>query len=213
MKSLLPIAFAGVTFAAGSALAQEFRFEAYPGLEDMRAHLQTAAPVGAPRESIQAMLVGGGRATLHRHPDRPDVEKYVYTINLCRLYVWEWNISADYSPAGRLVEIYVNGEPVHSQANVVDPESVTAAPGAEQSIWRGIKRRPEADRGESEIVFAAYDRDGSTDTITDQLVIVGGPSRADPRSFGMLHAYSAERWRSIVDEVTGPVVNYQNCPG
>lgn len=199
--------------AGGAANAGEFSFSDHPSLEGMKAYLQDAAPLRTQRYALRRMLVEEGGAARHTHPAHSNAEKYVYAINLCRQYVFEWNISADFDSGGALTEIYVNGEPVHDPSKAADPKSIEVAAGQKQSLAMAQKPRPQADQGESVITYLLFDRDGSFDTTADQLVMVGGPTRADPGNMGKLHVYHTKRWRSIVDAEPSPVVDYAGrCP-
>lgn len=198
---------------ASSSLAADFRFESFPALDRMQTELRRLAPLGAPREVMRARFVEEGGAKLHGHPSRTNAEKYVYDIGLCGLYVWRWNISANFDGKDRLTQIFVNGEPVHADG---DASRLPAKkPGAEESIARSFRLRPEASRGESKIAYLVYDLDVATDDIDDEFVAGTGPSRADPNDFGFMHAYeNIERWRSIFDdEPAASVMPYAGgCP-
>ncbi len=182
-------------------------------LEDMQTYLRSHAPLGSTRASVRAVLVDEGQARRFQHPERKGVEKYVYDINLCRIYIWRWNISANYDDAARLTQVYVNGEPVHSRG---DPllEVEMGKDGRMKSILEVSMPRPEADRGESSLAFFVLDTDAGTREIGDEFIIGAGPSRADPSNLGTLHAYSnVERWRSIFSEEAPPIVPYSGtCP-
>ena len=152
------------------------------------------------RTELRRLLVDQGEATLIKHPSKPDVEKYIYDINLCRYYVWRWNISADYLGDGTLLRLYLNGEPIFPSGLTLDESPKPAAEGEQAVIIRGQRPRPKADKGESSLGFILYDGDSDTTTIDDQLLIGAGPSRADPINMGTMRVYkSVDPWRSIFD--------------
>ena len=92
--------------AASPTLAADFRFESLPELDQMQAELRRLAPLGTDKEAVRTRFVEEGGAKLYGHPSRSNVEKYVYDINLCDLYVWRWNISANFDADGRLSQIF-----------------------------------------------------------------------------------------------------------
>ncbi len=200
-------------FGPQAAQAEAFKFESFVSLDEMREHLKKAVALGAGRNEVRARFVGEGGARLWTHPDRENVEKYVYDINLCDLYVWRWNISANYDANGTLTQIYLNGEPVHAAGDALrDSEAV---PGATPQLLKVTRPRPEASKGENKIAFLVYDLDNGTDRIDDEFVIGGGPSRADPTNLGKMRVYTnLERWRTIFDrEPAHAVVPYGGeCP-
>ena len=104
---------AGLFLPVIGAGAADFEFESVVSVDDMHIGLRAASPLGTPRDEIRERFVDQGKATLYRHPKRSNVEKYVYDLDLCSLYVWRWNISANYDDSGGLTQIFVNGEPVH----------------------------------------------------------------------------------------------------
>jgi hypothetical protein len=201
----VPLCLAATMSAAAAA---DFRFESITDLEEMHRELERRVPLGTAHESARATFVEQGKATLYVHPQRNTVEKYVYDINLCEIYVWRWNISANYDPEGRLTQIFINGEPIHTAG---DAARVPAKkPGAkEESIVKAWRPRPEASKGESKLAYLVYDLDAGSDDVDDEFVAGAGPSRADPNDLGVVHAYEVERWRSIFDdEPAAAVVPY-----
>lgn len=215
LAAVVVAALAGA--APGPAAADEqpvFHFELVTTLDAMQRYLRTAYPPGAPRAALRAALVEQGGASLRADPARPGTEKYLYDINLCRLYVWRWNISADYDGGQRLVQVWVNGEPVHAEGpQKPDPRSLPH--GARASILKMARARPEADRGEKQLAYLMVDLDGDTRTTNDQLVTGAGPTRADPANAGTLHVYTnVEPWRSIFDpDAADRIVDYAgSCP-
>jgi hypothetical protein len=101
--------FSGLV-VAGSG--EPFRFESIVDLGDMRQLIEQRFQPGSPRAVLRATFVTEGKGTLKIHPSQAGVEKYIYDINLCRYYIWRWNISADYDAGGHLIQAYVNGDPV-----------------------------------------------------------------------------------------------------
>jgi hypothetical protein len=202
----------GGTLIGAAAHAQapsDFRFERSASLEDMRHFIESSLPVGTSRESVRRSFVDHGHATLKLHPTRSDVEKYLYDINLCSYYIWRWNISADFTDDGRLLQAYVNGEPVFAAG----PQKHDARDlkTGHQSIYKVTRARPEATKGESQLAYVMFDADSDTSTIDDELANGAGPSRADPVDMGKLHAYTnVDPWRSIFDkEDAARIVNYE----
>ena len=184
------------TLAAGRCAAEPpppFRYEDVVSLDDMKALIRREDPVGTPRQAVRAAFVDQGGGTLKLHPTRLGVEKYLYDINLCRYYVWRWNISADYNSGGRLQQMYVNGEPALPDGPALLPPP-KPVPGGKGQILVIAKPRPEADKGENRLVAEVFVFAGG-----EQRLIGAGPSRADPADLGRLHVYTTEPWRSIFD--------------
>jgi hypothetical protein len=209
MKSIATIAAtACLATTISVATAADFRFESITGLEDMRGELERRVPLGTARESVRTAFVEQGGATLYVHPKRTTVEKYVYDINLCAIYVWRWNISANYDQEGRLTQIFLNGEPIHAAGEAA--RTPAKKPGAkEERILKAWRSRPEASKGESRLAYLVYDLDSGSDDVDDEFVAGAGPSRADPNDLGIVYAYEVERWRSIFDdEPAAAVVPY-----
>lgn len=194
-----------------NAVAQSpatFRFEAMDSIEQMQAHLVAAFRVGTPRDTVRQHFVTQGHAVLVRHPTRAGTEKYVYDIDLCRYYIWRWNISADYDAAGLLRQIYLNGEPALADGQSEPALDAAAARQPGTHVLRMARPRPEADRGESSLGFILMDVDGDTATMDDQRLIGAGPTRPHPADMGRLHAYNVAWWRSIFDSDAAPIVPY-----
>lgn len=175
-------------------------FQSVATLQDMRQLVMTQFPLGTPRDTLRSALVDQGKASLRQHPSRPGTEKYLYDINLCRQYVWRWNISADYDAQGRLTQAYINGFAVFPDGVSVPPVVPDAAHKATQKILEMQRARPEADRGEKSLAYMLLDLDGDLKTIEDQALLGAGPSRADPQNFGKAVNYdNVDPWRSIFD--------------
>ena len=174
-------------------VANPFRYEDVVSLDNMKARIRRDDPVGTPRDVVRTAFVTQGGGTLKLHPTRPGVQKYLYDINLCRYYVWRWNVSADYDGAGRLTQMYVNGEPALGGASPVASTPKPAAAGRGRLIVIA-KPRPEADKGERRLVAEVFQFANG-----EERLIGAGPTRADPANLGRLHAYVVEPWRSIFD--------------
>lgn len=196
------------------APAADFSFHSVVSLDEMHASLQNAFPLGASRSDLAATLETAG-ARHYAHPDLEGVDKWVYDINLCRLYVWRWNISANFDPAGSLTQLFVNGEPLHAAGDEPrDAKAIAAGNGKKQAIYKGSLPRPEADRGESVLAFIMLDVDTGARKASDEFVMGAGPTRADPANLGRMHAYNTELWRSIFDgDRARSVTDYSGtCP-
>jgi hypothetical protein len=176
-----------------------FRFESIVDLSDMRQLIEQRFQPGSPRAALRATFVTEGKGTLKTHPSQAGVEKYIYDINLCRYYIWRWNISADYDAGGHLIQAYVNGDPVFAGGpQKKDGRALGAS--ARAHIFKVVRPRPEADLGEKELASQVIDGDGDLATIDDQVLFGGGPTRASIGSPGHLYVYSnVEPWRSIFD--------------
>jgi hypothetical protein len=207
---------AGAISLAAPALAG-FQFSDAQSLDDMRSALRHDTPLGTSRSSVRQMLVNEGGATMIEHPERANIEKYVHDINLCSLYVWRWNISANYDDAGNLTQIFINGEPVLNGGEPArGSKQAPKKAGAKQAILKVWRSRPEARLGENKLAFVLYDLDTATNLADDEFIIGAGPSRADPSNFGKMHVYrDVERWRSIFDQdAAKTVVDFAGaCPG
>jgi len=178
-----------------------FRFETILSLDQMRSYLQKQFPLGTSKSDVQDHLVVQGKARMYLHPDQPNVEKYVYDINLCKLYVWRWNISANYNSTGTLTQIFMNGEIVHSAGDAPRAHEDVKKSGDRAQILKMKRPRPEARLGKSMLVFLAYAVDGEKTEDYDLFIIGAGPSRADPSNLGKVHVYTnVELWRSIFDK-------------
>jgi hypothetical protein len=166
----------------------------------MQNFIEQKFPIGSSRDSMRKTFVGDGKATLKLHPTQRGVEKYIYDINLCSYYVWRWNVSADFDNNGRLLQAYLNGDPVLKNGSPKRDFKQNATPGKKQSIYRAQRPRPEATKGENSLGFILYDLDRNPKTIDDQALIGAGPSRADPTNMGTMIVYrEVEPWRSIFD--------------
>ena len=167
----------------------------------MQRFVRSNFPLGADRASLRKAFVEQGKATLKTHPTQIGVEKYLYDINLCSYYVWRWNISADYDSSGKLLQAYVNGEPVHAAGTPKKDSKIAtiAQPGKTAGIFRTERLRPEASKGEKQLGAIVADADSNLRTIDDQILMGAGPTRADPANLGTMKAYEVEPWRSIFD--------------
>lgn len=194
--------------------AEPFAFGSIVSLDDMHAFGRRHIKLGTTRDVVRQVFVTQGDAKRYAHPDQGGVEKYVYDINLCRLYVWRWNISANYDAADSLTQLYVNGEPVHARGDrSVDLAGRSEAAGANQAIYKVDMPRPEADRGENSLAFLLFDTNTNSRSTNDEFIMGAGPSRADPRNLGRMHAYQVEWWRSIFAKEGSKVVDYSGqCP-
>jgi hypothetical protein len=205
MSRKIPLSVIAVLLLAGNSPAlsadppKSFKYESFVDLDDMRHFLESRFPLGTARATLRKTLVDDGNGTLIIHPTKAGVEKYIYDINLCRYYIWRWNISVDYDGAGRLLQSYVNGEPIFSSGAQKKDGRVLGKSG-HASIYKVKRPRPEADLGEKELAFIVIDADGDLKTIDDQVLTGGGPTRASIATPGKLHVYSdVEPWRSIFD--------------
>ena len=210
---LLPALLVVLALALPSSAAA-FSFRSIETLEAMRAELKRSFPLGAPRSALDTTFREAG-ARHYAHPDLAGVDKWVYDINLCSLYVWRWNISANFDAGAALTQIFVNGEPVHGRGDKLrDAATVAAGNGKKQAIYEGRLPRPEASKGESVLSFIMFDVDTGSRKASDEFITGAGPTRADPRNLGKLHAYTTELWRSIFDgDRAKSVVDYAgDCP-
>lgn len=177
-----------------------FRFEEKQSLQEMTGYLIKRFPLQSSRNDLRRTFVEQGRATLIVHPSEAGVEKYIYDINLCSLYIWRWNVSADYDTKGKLAQLYLNGNPLFSDGKAKRLVPKEAEPGKKSSIYKVKRPRPEAYKGETSLAYLLFDRDSDSATTYDQALIGTGPSRADPKNFGKATAYTdVDPWRSIFD--------------
>jgi hypothetical protein len=197
--------------SAGAATPHAFQFESTVSLDDMRHYIEAHFPPGTPRAALRKAFVDEGAATLKTHPTQAGVEKYLYDINLCGYYIWRWNISADFDSDGRALQVYVNGEPLYPNGpQLKNVKDFTG--GTRQSIYKVMRPRPEASKGESQLAYTLFDADSDTRTIEDELAIGGGPTRADVLNMGTLHVYgNVDPWRSIFDK--DDAARIVNAPG
>jgi len=197
----------GAQAATAGNVPGGFTFENVDSLETMQSLLRQGMPAGTSRDGMRRLFVSQGGATLLRHPDHPNVEKYLYDINLCGYYIWRWNISADYDGKGRTTQLYVNGDAVYpvrtdDPLTYLDETGKRAGenkPDAKTAIFRVTRPRPEANLGESSLTFIVADEDENPETTDDQFATGAGPSRPDPIDMGNMHAYTTPVWRSIFD--------------
>jgi hypothetical protein len=205
----LPILICCGFMSAAAHSVESFRFEAFPELAEMRGYIEKEFALGASRETLRTAFIEQGKATLKINPNQIGTEKYLYDINLCGYYVWRWNVSADFDAQGKLLQAYVNAEPIFKDGTPKkDPKDVHSRTG-KSVILKIQKSRPQASKGESVITALVLDKDSDTRTTDDQFVQVGGPTRADPLDMGNLHVYDGELWRSIVDaDDAGTIVPY-----
>jgi hypothetical protein len=150
---------ASFTGTAQAAARTPFRFESLVDLSGMRQFIEQTFQPGSPREALRTVFVADGKATLKIHPSQAGVEKYIYDINLCRYYIWRWNVSADYDATGHLIQAYVNGDPVFAGGGQKKDGQALGASG-HAGIFKLVRSRPEADLGEKELAFRVIDGDG-----------------------------------------------------
>lgn len=183
-----------------TAVAAPFRFEDIDSLNTMTAFIKLNFSLESTRDELRKTFVDEGHATLKIHPEIRNTEKYIYDINLCRYYVWRWNISADYDDKGVLKQAYLNGNPVLSDGTELKILPKEGPEAEKASIYKIKRRRPEADKGETALEFMLFDADSNDRTISDQALLGAGPSRLDPADMGPLVAYKeVAPWRSIFD--------------
>jgi hypothetical protein len=210
--ALLLAPLTGTAAEPGTDSAQRFRFESVIALDDMKQFIEAHLPLGSTRATLRKTFVGDGSATLRTHPTQAGTEKYIYDINLCDRYIWRWNISADYDARERLLQAYVNGEPVFASGPQKKDADALARSGKAR-IFKSRRLRPQATLGEKELVFLLLDADGDPRTLDDQVLTGAGPSRADAAAMGMLHNYvNVEPWRSIFDvDEADHIFPYSGC--
>lgn len=211
---ILSCALIAVTpLAAKDAPEAQFQFQSVASLEEMRSYISQSLVLGTSIEQMRKIFVHDGMARLIPHPNKTNVEKYIYDINLCQYYIWRWNISADYDSEGLTEQVYVNGEPVFpsGKLEIFDPQS--KAEGTKSKILMMNRPRPRASKGENSLSFILYDLDGDLETINDQRLIGGGPTRPDPLDMGTIHTYNVDPWRSIfdLDDASEIVDHHSDC--
>jgi hypothetical protein len=200
MRALALSALLLLSAHANAADGTPLRFEAVPSLANMSALIQQRFAPGVSRDAVRQAFVIEGHATLKVNPADANVEKYLYDINLCSYYVWRWNISADFDASGRLLQTYVNGEPVFASGPSKVPPP-TGPNGHKQAIVKGQRARPEASKGESSLAYVMYDPDIESKAPHPRFVLGAGPSKPDPLDMGKLITYtSVDPWRSIFDD-------------
>jgi hypothetical protein len=213
-RRLVVLAASMLASLAWAQPAAPFRFDSVHSLDEMQSFVRAAFAPGASRGALRKTFVDEGGGSLRLHPRHARVEKYLYDINLCALYVWRWNISADYDDDGRLLQAYVNGEPVHA-SGPQKKDGKTLIVGDRGKILKTGRPRPEASKGEKMLTYLMLDGDGDTATLDDQVLMGGGPSRPDPTNMGKLIAYTnVEPWRSIFDaDPADRIVDFAgSCP-
>jgi hypothetical protein len=173
--------------------AESFRFEAEVGYDEMKTLVTRQFSTATTRAQVRALFVEQGGATLIIHPRKPNVEKYIYDINLCNYYVWRWNISADYGLGGKLEQIYINGAP--QLGGAPQPELPKKGP-----FFELTRPRPEAYKGEKYLKAIVSGQNGDTKTYQDMVILTGiVPMRADPLDMGKAVNERGEVWRSSFD--------------
>lgn len=182
--------------------AERFRYDNMLTVDMMRQYIRKNFPIGSPRDAVQKAFVLQGRGSLRHHPSSKDTEKYLYDINLCKYYVWRWNIAADYDPEGKLKQAYVNGLPVFADAPAWKPLAIEENKrGGKTRLSRMSRDWPQATKGAKQVYYMLLDLDGDYSTIDDQSLLGSGPSRADPANFGALVNYNeVDPWRSVFDD-------------
>ena len=189
-------------------VAQDFAFAQVTSLSQMEKFLRDNFPLGSGRAKLRSVMEAAG-ARRYAHPEQQGVEKYVYDINLCDIYVWRWNISTSSAADGGLTQLFVNGDAIYSRGQQPPTVESTARNGATQQILEGHRPRPQASKGENNLAFLMFDVDSGTARVSDEFVTGAGPSNANPHDLGLMHAYLAERWRTIFDdEPAGSVAQY-----
>ncbi|MDE1153016.1 MAG: hypothetical protein PW788_10815 [Micavibrio sp.] len=181
-----------------AAAPAPFKFENYKTLDLMRDFIERTYPLGTPRAALRAAFVAQGGGKLYINPARAEIEKYVYDINLCDLYIWRWNISADFDEAGNLAQAYVNGRRVFMAGRAARYAHYESGGGGFAKMTGGTRPMPEATRGPKQIVFMIYDGDGDLKTVADQFATGFGHAAADPTRLQEAANYNdVELWRSI----------------
>ena len=112
-----------------------FRFETVISLDSMTKFLRSQFRLGSDRDELRRTFVGEGHATLKVRAGEVGTEKYLYDIDLCRYYVWRWNISADFDISGRLQQLYLNGNPVLAEGTPKKIVPKVAEAGKKASIY------------------------------------------------------------------------------
>ncbi|MBW8638536.1 hypothetical protein K1W69_15170 [Hoeflea sp. WL0058] len=194
--------------------AKPFDFATIVSLDDMHAELKSRFPLGADRADVYRQLSTEGGAAHYAHPDRANVEKYLYDIDLCKLHVFRWNISAHFFDNGKLTQIFVNGEAVHAAGDEIYDPSVNYRRDAPTKVSYILQQRPEASEGENVVSYVQLEPEDGDGTV-DVTVVGGGPTRADPWNLGSVHGYPPmPRWHSIFTlDKAGAVVPYSGaCP-
>ena len=177
-----------------------FRFEDISSIEDMKKFVGNHFSLESSREDLRNVFVTEGEATHKTHPSDLNIEKYIYDINLCSVYIWRWNISADYDQQGKLLQAYINGDIVFPDGKPKRNISKNAEKDSGPAIFRVQRPRPEAYKGESSLGFLLFDLDADVKTTDDQALMGAGPSRADPINMGSMFVYTdIDPWRSIFD--------------
>lgn len=203
MRNLSYLLFFVILFTSSSLRAasyRTFKFEDVVSIEKMTNLISKRFSLKSSREELRKVFVSQGNATLKKHPSQKGVEKYLYDINLCSIYIWRWNISADYDQQGQLLQAYINGNPVFPNGTPKRIIPAKAEAGKKATISKRWKPRPEAYKGEKSIAYLLFDRDSNSKTTEDQALMGAGPSRADPHNMGNMFAYSeVDPWRSIFD--------------
>ncbi len=210
MKSIIPAVLLLTSTVLFAAPPTKFQFESVQSIDEMRKIVETDFPLGAPRDAMRQRFVSEGAATQKAHPTMAGTEKYIYDINLCRYYVWRWNISADFDNGGLLLQAYVNGEPVFASGPQKRVVKTLGKPDVKAAIYKVARPRPEASKGEKSLASILFDGDSDTKTLHDQVMVGGGPTRPDPLNMGRMHVYSnVDPWRSIFDfDATNSIADY-----
>lgn len=202
------------SFSLAAPVKTPFNFDSINSIEEMSEYIREHFPLGSRQNDLRQTFVTEGGAILKKHPSSPDIEKYIYDINLCNIYIWRWNISTDYDVSGKLLQAYLNGNSLFPNGKPQQIVPKKAEPGKKASLYRMQRPRPEANKGEVSLGYILFDRDSDTKTINDQAIIGTGPSRADPVNMGKVVAYTdVDPWRSIFDSDSAhPISQYRNCP-
>ena len=193
---------------ATQASAATFHFEDMTTLDDMRVYIERNYPLGSSRDDVRAAFISQGGATQIIRSSDANTEKYLYDIDLCGLYIWRWNISADYDSGGHLLQAFINGRPVFMSGKPA--RVLNYNEGATTALIESMRLRPEAVHGENRLPYTAFDRDGNPRTTDDQFATGYGHAAADPKRLGETSMYKeVELWRSIFDrDAAGKIVPY-----
>lgn len=182
-----------------SATAAPFRFDDHPEIDAMREFIIATLPLGTARDKVRDTFVENGKATIITHPGRKRTEKYLYDIDICGIYLWRWNISADFDDDEKLMQAYVNGKPVHMSGKP-DPLAIGYNPDILHKLQSKKVSRAGADKF-PDIFYQLLDSDGDLATTGDQSVSGPGYRAAMPYTFVEPYYYKGVfPWRSIFDE-------------
>ncbi|MCC7036709.1 MAG: hypothetical protein IT560_05310 [Alphaproteobacteria bacterium] len=209
-KILFALILAAILLPRAGLAEPPVRFESIKAYNDMRGMVEKRFKPGSDRDDLRRVFTEEGKATQVTRPGRDTTEKYIYDINLCGFYIFRWNISADYTDDGKLLQAYVNGLPVFMAGPaLLEPKGM----GAKTSYASVDRPRPQVTKGKKKVPFMQLDIDGDPATIDDQFATGHGPSRADPYFLDAGVSYKdVEVWRSIYDADDAAVIaDYPSC--